>query len=79
MYTVQKRMLTDIFQQIDTKPEVVEHYRIGTAKAGSNRPIKVKRRRQGAVRDVLTNAKKLKGHDDLASIFISPAGRWRRG
>ena len=68
----ENQILTDIFQQIDTKPEVVEHYRIGTAKAGSNRPIKVKLRRQGAVRDVLTNAKKLKEHDKLASIFISP-------
>ena len=68
----EKQLLTDIFQQIDTEPEVVEHYRIGTVKDNSNRPIKVKLRRPGAVRDVLINAKKLKGHDKLGSIFISP-------
>ena len=50
----------------------MEHYRIGTVKDNSNRPIKVKLRRPGAVRDVLINAKKLKGHDKLGSIFISP-------
>ena len=65
----EKQMLTAIFHQIDTQPEFVEHYRIGTSQDG---PIKVKLRRPGAVRDVLTNAKKLKGHDTLGSIFISP-------
>ena len=68
----EKQLLADIFQQIDTEPEVVEHYRIGTVKDISNRPIKVKLRRPGAVRNVLINAKKLKGHDKLGSIFISP-------
>ena len=65
-------LLTDIFQHIDTQPEVVEQYRIGTVKAGYNRPIKVKLRRPDEVRDVLIKAKKLKGHDTLGSIFISP-------
>ena len=68
----EQKLLTDIFRQIEVQPEVVEQYRIGTGKAGSNRPIKVKLRRPDAVREVLTGAKKLKGHTKLGCIFISP-------
>ena len=66
------KLLTDIFRQIDVQPEVVEQYRIGTVKAGSNRPIKVKLRRPDAVREVLPGAKMWKGHTKLGCIFISP-------
>ena len=66
------QILKDVLQQIDAKPEVVEHYRIGMLKERRNRPIKVRLKRQGAVRDVLRNAKKLKEAEKLASIFISP-------
>ena len=66
------QILKDVLQQIDAKPEVVEHYRIGMLKERRNRPIKVRLKRQGAVGDVLRNAKKLKEDEKLASIFISP-------
>ena len=67
-----EQLLADIFLQTDTKPEVAEYYRIGAAKDEGNRPIKVKLRKRDAVMDVLLNAKKLKGHASLGSIFISP-------
>ena len=67
-----EQLLTEIFQKIEIQPEVVEHYRIGTAKTGYNRPIKVKLRRPDTVREVLTSSKKLKGHAKLGSVYISP-------
>ena len=64
--------LKGIFQQIEITPDVAEHYRVGTVKAGSNRPIKVKLRRPDTVMEVLVRAKKLKGNQDFGSIYIAP-------
>ena len=68
-----EKIIDMLFERIEVKPRIEEHYRVGKLQPGSNRPIKVRLSRSDSVMQVLSNAKKLKGGPALlSSVFLAP-------
>lgn len=68
-------MIGKVFDQIEVKLRIEEHYRVGVVKPGSKRPrpIKMRLSRSDSVMQVLANAKKLKDGPALtSSVFLAP-------
>jgi hypothetical protein len=63
--------MSEIFQDLDEKPQLVEYRRIGTARPGKCRPIKVKLSSSEAVSYVLRKAKLLKSSVKNQSTYIT--------
>lgn len=64
--------ISKIFEDVKEKPGLIEFRRIGIAKPGKPRPIKVKLSSSDAVFHVLRKAKDLKSSDTNRSTYIGP-------
>jgi rubrerythrin len=62
--------VTEIFEDLGEKPHMIEFRRIGTAKTGRRRPIKVKLSSNDAVEHVLRRSRALKSSEKNKSTYI---------
>ena len=60
-----------IFEQVEEKPRIVDCHRIGEAKDGVHRPIKVTLASSDSVQRVLRNAGRLKRSESFKAVFIA--------
>ena len=72
------QVLTDTVNQVlgtvfeEEKPAVKECYRVGAAKPGATRPVRICFNSSGSVALLLQNAKKLKQTTTFKTIYLSP-------
>ncbi len=64
--------IVEVLQKLNEKPKVETVSRIGTAKAGYNRPVKIVFRNSRTVHQILLKSKNLKNIDKLKSVFMAP-------
>ena len=67
-----KSKVSDLLEQLDEKPLILDSTRIGQRKAGSTRPIKFRVKSSETAFQLLRKAKRLKDIDGCKAIYIAP-------
>ena len=69
-----KSKLSDLLEQLDEEPQILDSTRISQHEAGSTRPIKFRVKSSETAFQILRKAKRLKDIDGCKTIYIAQLG-----